>query len=79
MAKRKNKSKNKEESALFKFCYEHEEEIHWEQYSEYHYRLFSRHGEIVDVWPISGKYWNARMSKSKVYINIDELLEPLGL
>jgi len=58
------------ERALFKFCYENE--IHFDQYNMYHYRLFYK-GNILDVWPVSRKYWNNKMSCSRVYKKVSDI------
>lgn len=65
MAKKNKKLilENKEQE-LFIFCYENE--VHFEQYNQYHYRLFKK-GNIVDVWPATQKYWNSKMRGSRVY------------
>ena len=78
MAKRKNKKSIKEtnEQELFLFCYRNE--VHFDQYNEYHYRLFFN-GNILDVWPISKKFWNARMGRSRVYKTPEDLREFLFL
>ena len=76
MAK-KRKISNKEfqeerEKEFWNFYYENEDkDIHVEQYNEYHFRLFCK-GDIVDVWPISKKYYTSTMSGSKVYDTPDD-------
>ncbi len=58
---------HKLEQELLTWCYEHEEEITFSQYNKYHFRLFSKTGKILDVWPISKTYWNSKMSESRTY------------
>lgn len=79
MSKKRNKSIKKankmaltkeREQELFVFCYENE--ITFDQYSPYHYRLFNK-GKILDVWCVSKKYWNATMSRSEVYNKVSEI------
>ncbi len=75
---RKRKESNKHlqeerEQELWNFVYRNEEQgIHVEQYNEYHFRLFCK-GDIVDVWPISKKYYCKTMSKSFEYESPDDI------
>ena len=73
MAKRKLQNPeqlSKREDELLDFC--NGGSIHWDQYNKYHFRLFYK-GNILDVWPTSKKYWNSKMSKSRVYSSVEEL------
>lgn len=70
--KAKDNSTQKNEQELFTVCYENE--IHFEQYSPYHYRLFYD-GNILDVWPVSKKFWQPGMGNSRVYSKPNELLQ----
>ena len=75
--KKENKKQKKEkllkirEQELFTFCYENE--IRFEQYEKYHYRLFLNN-KCVDVWPISKKFYNNKMCSSKTYSSPNEII-----
>jgi len=75
---RKRKESNKHlqeerEKEFWLFVYQNEDQgIHCEQYNEYHYRLFCK-GDIVDIWPISKKFYSRTMSASEVYETPDDI------
>lgn len=75
----KQSNKHKSEQELIKWCYQNEDKIKFEQYNEYHFRLFSKSGEILDLWPISKKFWNHTMSKSREYKNINDIKKYLKI
>lgn len=65
----------KREQELFAFVYEHEEELRIEQYEKYHFRVFNKAGKFVDVWPVSRKMWAIWLTRSRIYIKPEEILQ----
>lgn len=61
------------EQLLYRFYYDNEEELRIEQYEKYHFRLFSKSGKIVDVWPVRKTYYQKGMNGSKHYKDVNEL------
>lgn len=67
---------HKREQELIIWCLEHEGEIEFDQFNKYHFRIFSKRGNKLDVWPIRQTYCIPGRT-SRTYSSPNELLEYL--
>jgi len=71
------RAQNEEE--ITHIFYQYEDQVRIEQYSKYHFRIFTKSKDTVDVWPVRKKYYGRGMNGSKTYDSIDEIIEFLKL